>query len=221
MSGINPSGMNPNDLVNRLVEKGAKNVASTYGAMSKKTTDQQKVEKQAYDTNLQYQILDKHNQTKELEQNAKNTGLINQSLTNKELDEDAVMIDEELLIEEGAKEAGLLEQHENVTVQEEEGVEEVGFETKTVDREKRIFSELAKKVGATPEEIEFAAKQEVENQLATNKAEMSQLKFPTETSFIETEIYQDSKPASSEIKEGKLIIMDNNPLDIETAEKEY
>ncbi|MCS7243343.1 MAG: hypothetical protein RMJ36_01220 [Candidatus Calescibacterium sp.] len=214
------SGINPNDMVNRLTQQGAKQTASTFGAMSKKTDDKQKLEKQSYDINKQYQILDKHSQTKELEQNAKHSGLISQSLTNKELEEESVMFDEEFLIEEGAKEQGLLTTKQDVSLEENE---EIGIQTlsSTADKEKRIFNELASKVGVSAEEIELAARQEVENQLATNKNEMNQLKFPTETSYIETEIYQDTKPAGTEIKEGKLIILDNNPIDIEIAEKEF
>ncbi|MCS6955080.1 MAG: hypothetical protein NZM44_01835 [Candidatus Calescibacterium sp.] len=214
------SGINPNDMVNRLTQQGAKQVASTFGAMSRKTEDQQKLEKQSYDTNRQYQILDKHSQTKELEQNAKHSGLISQNLTNKELEEDSVMFDEEFLIEEGAKEQGLLTNRQDVSFEEKE---EVGIQTlsSTADKEKRIFNELANRVGVSAEEIELAAKQEVENQLETNRTEMSQLKFPTETSYIETEIYQDTKPAGTEIKENKLIVLDNNPIDIEVAEKEF
>ncbi len=224
MSGINPSGINPNDLVNRLTQQGAKQVASTFGAMSHKTTDQQKIEKQNYDTNQQYKILDKHNQTKELQKNAQDSGLISQSLTNKELDEDAVLIDEQYLIEQGAKEQGLLKKNDNSTLELNEDYQEIdinsGFSS-TVDKEKKIFHELASKVGASAEEIEMAARQEVENQLSTNRAEMNQIKFPPETSHIETEIYQDSNPATSVIKENKLIILDNNPLDLELAEKEF
>lgn len=214
------SGINPNDMVNRLTQQGAKQTASTFGAMSKKTDDKQKLEKQSYDINKQYQILDKHSQTKELEQNAKHSGLISQSLTNKELEEESVMFDEEFLIEEGAKEQGLLTTKQDVSLEENE---EIGIQTlsSTADKEKRIFNELASKVGVSAEEIELAARQEVENQLATNKNEMNQLKFPTETSYIETEIYQDTKPAGTEIKEGKLIILDNSPIDIEIAEKEF
>lgn len=215
------SGINPNDLVNRLTQQGAKHVASTFGAMQQKTQDQQKIEKQS-EHNLLDKIMDKHNQAKELEKNAKNTGIISQSLTNKELNEDdnAIMLDEEYLIEEGAKQQGLLKQHEQLSVDSGEQIE-LNFVSEAPDKEKKIFSDLASKVGTTPEQIELAARQEVENQLNTNKSEMNQIKLPSETSFIETEIYQDQKPASEYIKESKFIVTDANPLDIEIAEKEF
>lgn len=214
------SGINPNDMVNRLINQGAKQVASTFGAMSQKNKDQQKIEKQSYDIEKQYQILDRHNQTRELEQNAKHSGLVSQSLTNKELEEDQVLFDEQLLIEEGIKQQGLLNIEQDVSVESEE---EVSLQTisSTSDKEKRIFNELARRVGVSPEEIEAVSRQEVENQLATNKTEMNQLKFPSETSYIEKEIYQEKQPASSEIKDNKLIVIDNNPIDIEIAEKEF
>lgn len=214
------SGINPNDMVNRLINQGAKQVASTFGAMSQKNKDQQKIEKQSYDIEKQYQILDRHNQTRELEQNAKHSGLVSQSLTNKELEEDQVLFDEQLLIEEGIKQQGLLNIEQDVSVESEE---EVSLQTisSTSDKEKRIFNELARKVGVSPEQIEAVSRQEVENQLATNKTEMNQLKFPSETSYIEKEIYQEKQPASSEIKDNKLIVIDNNPIDIEIAEKEF
>jgi len=225
---INPN-INPNDLVNRLTQKGAKQVASTFGAMSQKTSDQQKVEKQSYDINKQYEIIDKNQQAKELEKNSKDAGLVSQSLTNKELDEDAVMFDEQLLIEEGAREQGLLTKQENVVEDESElEINQVNSSltakaslTSVKDKSSNLFAQIASKVGATPEQIETAAKEEVENQLNTNKSEMTQLKFPSETAFIETEIYKESNPATSEIKENKLILMDNSPLDVEIAEKEF
>lgn len=222
MSGINPSGVNPNDLVNRLFQQGAKQVASTYGAMANKTQEQQKQEKQSYDISQQYRIFDKHSQSQELQKNAQHSGLISQSLTNKEIDEDAVLFDEELLLEEGAKEQGLLTPHENpIEIDEKTGIENIESFSSIKDREKGILQELAIRTGVSPKEIEIAARQEVETQLATNKTEMTQLKFPQETSYIETEIYQDSKPATNTIKEEKLIIVDNNPIDIEIAEREF
>ncbi|MCS7165041.1 MAG: hypothetical protein RMJ51_02005 [Candidatus Calescibacterium sp.] len=207
------SGINPNDMVNRLINQGKQKVASTFGAMYQKNQEKQKIEKQSYD---QYQILDKHSQAKEAEQNAKHSGLISQSLTNKELEEDQVLFDEQVLIEEGIKQQGLLHTYQDDPIEVEEG------QTFTVSSTSdRIFDELAKKLGVSPKEIEKIARQEVENQLATNKNEMSQLKFPPETSLIEKEIYQEKQPASAEIKENKLIVIDNNPLDIEIAEKEF
>jgi len=220
---INPN-INPNDLVNRLTQKGAKQVASTFGAMYQKTTEKQKAEKEAQDITKQYQIVDQHSQTKELDKNAKHAGLISQSLTDKEIgeEEDAVMLDEELLLEEGAKEQGLLTKQENVVTEEEQvAIEEAEYSQSAVREKRSIFTEIASKVGTTPEEIEKAALEEVETQLKTNKAEMTQLKFPSETAAMETEIYYDSKPATLEIKEEKLIIMDNSPLDPEIAEKEF
>ncbi|MFN3478409.1 MAG: hypothetical protein ACK4ZM_03475 [bacterium] len=222
MSGVNPFGVNPNDLVNKLFQQGAKQVASTFGAMSNKTQDQQKVEKQNYDPNQQFKILDKHNQSQELQKNAQHSGLVSQSLTNKELEQDEVLFDEQLLIEEGANEQGLLRGSSEVKAEESDY--DVSLSSTTSSRteaDKRIFKELASKVGVSPEEIELSARQEAESQLSTNKTEMTQLKFPSETSYMETNIYQDSKPATSTIKEEKLIIVDNNPLDIELAEKEF
>ncbi|MFN4219703.1 MAG: hypothetical protein ACK4GJ_02130 [bacterium] len=222
MSGINPSGVNPNDLVNKLFQQGAKQVASTFGAMSNKTQDQQKLEKQNYDINQQYKILDKHNQSQELQKNAQHSGLVSQSLTNKELEQDEVLFDEQLLIEEGAREQGLLKGSSEVEVEESDyDVSLSSVTSSRTEADKRIFKELASRVGVSPEEIELSARQEVESQLSTNKTEMTQLKFPNETSYMETNIYQDSKPATSTIKEEKLIVVDNNPLDIELAEKEF
>lgn len=223
MSGINPFGVNPNDLVNKLFQQGAKQVASTFGSMSNKTQDQQKVEKQNYDPNQQFKILDKHNQAKELQKNAQDAGLVSQSLTNKELEEDEALFDEQFLIEEGAKEQGLLAGSSQVEIEEESDYDISLGSTKLSDGEgdKKIFKELASKIGVSPEEIELSARQEVENQLVTNKTEMTQLKFPNETSYMETNIYQDSKPATSIIKEEKLIVINNEPLDIEFAEKEF
>ncbi|MFN3995693.1 MAG: hypothetical protein ACK4GR_04085, partial [bacterium] len=179
MSGINPSGVNPNDLVNKLFQQGAKQVASTFGAMSNKTQDQQKLEKQNYDINQQYKILDKHSQSQELQKNAQHSGLVSQSLTNKELEQDEVLFDEQLLIEEGAKEQGLLKGSSEVEAEESDY--DVSLSSATSSRteaDKRIFKELASKVGVSPEEIELSARQEVESQLSTNKTEMTQLKFP-------------------------------------------
>lgn len=222
MSGINPSGVNPNDLVNKLFQQGAKQVASTFGAMSNKTQDQQKLEKQNYDINQQYKILDKHNQSQELQKNAQHSGLVSQSLTNKELEQDEVLFDEQLLIEEGAREQGLLKGSSEVEVEESDyDVSLSSVTSSRTEADKRIFKELASRVGVSPEEIELSARQEAEIQLSTNKTEMTQLKFPNETSYMETNIYQDSKPATSTIKEEKLIVVDNNPLDIELAEKEF
>ncbi|MEN3015175.1 MAG: hypothetical protein ABDH21_03845 [bacterium] len=223
MTGINPN-INPNDLVKRLSQQGAKQAASTYGAMYQKTTDQQKVEKQSYDVNQQYQILDKHNQAKELEKNAKDASLVSQSLTNKELDEDAVMIDQDYLLEEGIKGQGLLARHD-AAVEDMDTysatISGTTTDSATVTKDNKIFHELASKLGVSAEKIETAARQEVQNQLETNKAEMTQIKFPHETSQMELQIYQDSKPASAEIKENRLIVLDNNPLDIDIAEKEF
>jgi len=206
--------INPHDAVNRLFNQGAKNVASTFGAMSRKTEDQQKIEKQNYDINKDYQVFDQRQTTKELEENAKDTGLINQSLTNKELEkEDELQSDYELFVP--SKEAGVYKGY----IKEEEDIAGVSLDTSksVVDKEDKIFEELARKVGVSAREIKEAAKSEVIHNLETNKREMSELKVTNDTNYLETNIVKEEKPATSEIKEGKLIIMKAEPIPVEQA----
>jgi hypothetical protein len=206
--------INPHDSVNRLFNQGAKNVASTFGAMSRKTEDQQKVEKQNYDINKEYQVVDQRQTTKELEKNAKDTGLINQSLTNKELEkEDELQNDYELFVP--SKEAGVYKGD----IKEEEDISGVSLDTSksVVDKEDKIFEELARNVGVSAREIKEAAKSEVLHNLETNKREMSELKVTNDTNYLETNIIKEEKPATSEIKEGKLIIMKAEPIPVEQA----
>jgi hypothetical protein len=206
--------INPHDAVNRLFNQGAKNVASTFGAMSKKTDDKQKLEKQNYDINKEYQVVDQSQTTKELEENAKDTGLINQSLTNKELEkEDELQNDYELFVP--SKEAGVYKGD----IKEEEDISGVSLDTSksVVDKEDKIFEELARNVGVSAREIKEAAKAEVIHNLETNKREMSELKVTNDTNYLETNIIKEEKPATSEIKEGKLIIMKAEPIPVEQA----
>jgi len=206
--------INPHDSVNRLFNQGAKNVASTFGAMSKKTDDKQKLEKQNYDINKEYQVFDQSQTTKELEENAKDTGLINQSLTNKELEkEDELQNDYELFVP--SKEAGVYKGD----IKEEEDISGVSLDTSksVVDKEDKIFEELARNVGVSAREIKEAAKSEVLHNLETNKREMSELKVTNDTNYLETNIIKEEKPATSEIKEGKLIIMKAEPIPVEQA----
>jgi hypothetical protein len=206
--------INPHDSVNRLFNQGAKNVASTFGAMSKKTDDKQKLEKQNYDINKEYQVVDQSQTTKELEENAKDTGLINQSLTNKELEkEDELQNDYELFVP--SKEAGVYKGD----IKEEEEISGVSLDTSksVVDKEDKIFEELARNVGVSAREIKEAAESEVIHNLETNKREMSELKVTNDTNYLETNIIKEEKPATSEIKEGKLIIMKAEPIPVEQA----
>jgi hypothetical protein len=206
--------INPHDAVNRLFNQGAKNVASTFGAMSKKTDDKQKLEKQNYDINKEYQVFDQSQTTKELEENAKGTGLINQSLTNKELEkEDELQNDYELFVP--SKEAGVYKGD----IKEEEEISRVSLDTSksVVDKEDKIFEELAKNVGVSAREIKEAAKSEVLHNLETNKKEMSEIKVTNDTNYLETNIIKEEKPATSEIKEEKLIIMKAEPIPVEQA----
>jgi hypothetical protein len=206
--------INPHDSVNRLFNQGAKNVASTFGAMSRKTEDQQKIEKQNYDINKEYQVFDQVQNNKELEENAKDTGLINQSLTNKELEkEDELQNDYELFVP--SKEAGAYKGD----IKEGEDISGVSLDTSksVVDKEDKIFEELARNVGVSAREIKEAAKSEVIHNLETNKREMSELKVTNDTNYLETNIIKEEKPATSEIKEGKLIIMNAEPIPVEQA----
>jgi hypothetical protein len=206
--------INSHDAVNRLFNQGAKNVVSTFGAMSRKTEDQQKIEKQNYDINKEYQVFDQSQTTKELEENAKDTGLINQSLTNKELEkEDELQNDYELFVP--SKEAGVYKGD----IKEEEDISGVSLDTSksVVDKEDKIFEELARNVGVSAREIKEAAKLEVIHNLETNKKEMSELKITNDTNYLETNIIKEEKPATSEIKEGKLIIMKAEPIPVEQA----
>jgi hypothetical protein len=206
--------INPHDAANRLFNQGAKNVASTFGAMSKKTDDKQKLEKQNYDINREYQVVDQSQTTKELEENAKDTGLINQSLTNKELEkEDELQNDYELFVP--SKEAGVYKGD----IKEEEEISGVSLDTSksVVDKEDKIFEELARNVGVSAREIKEAAKSEVIHNLETNKKEMSEVKVTNDTNYLETNIIKEEKPATSEIKEGKLIIMKAEPIPVEEA----
>jgi hypothetical protein len=206
--------INPHDAVNRLFNQGAKNVASTFGAMSKKTDDKQKLEKQNYDINKEYQVVDQSQTTKELEENAKDTGLINQSLTNKELEkEDELQNDYELFVP--SQEAGVYKGD----IKEEEDISGVSLDTSksVVDKEDKIFEELARNIGVSAREIKEAAKSEVIHNLETNKREMSELKVTNDTNYLETNIIKEEKPATSEIKEGKLIIMKAEPIPVEQA----
>jgi hypothetical protein len=206
--------INPHDSVNRLFNQGAKNVASTFGAMSRKTEDQQKIEKQNYDINKEYQVFDQVQNNKELEENAQDTGLINQSLTNKELEkEDELQNDYELFVP--SKEAGVYKGD----IKEEEDISGVSLDTSksVVDKEDKIFEELARNVGVSAREIKEAAKSEVIHNLETNKREMSELKVTNDTNYLETNIIKEEKPATSEIKEGKLIIMKAEPIPVEQA----
>jgi hypothetical protein len=206
--------INPHDSVNRLFNQGAKNVASTFGAMSKKTDDKQKLEKQNYDINKEYQVFDQSQTTKELEENAKDTGLINQSLTNKELEkEDELQNDYELFVP--SKEAGVYKGD----IKEEEDISGISLDTSksVVDKEDKIFEELARNVGVSAREIKEAAKSEVLHNLETNKREMSEIKVTNDTNYLETNIIKEEKPATSEIKEGKLIIMKAEPIPVEQA----
>jgi hypothetical protein len=206
--------INPHDAANRLFNQGAKNVASTFGAMSKKTDDKQKLEKQNYDINREYQVVDQSQTTKELEENAKDTGLINQSLTNKELEkEDELQNDYELFVP--SKEAGVYKGD----IKEEEEISGVSLDTSksVVDKEDKIFEELARNVGVSAREIKEAAESEVIHNLETNKREMSELKVTNDTNYLETNIIKEEKPATSEIKEGKLIIMKAEPIPVEQA----
>jgi len=206
--------INPHDSVNRLFNQGAKNVASTFGAMSRKTEDQQKIEKQNYDINKEYQVFDQVQNNKELEENAKDTGLINQSLTNKELEkEDELQNDYELFVP--SKEAGVYKGD----IKEKEEISGVSLDTSksVVDKEDKIFEELARNVGVSAREIKEAAKSEVIHNLETNKREMSEVKVTNDTNYLETNIIKEEKPATSEIKEGKLIIMNAEPIPVEQA----
>jgi hypothetical protein len=206
--------INPHDAVNRLFNQGAKNVASTFGAISKKTDDKQKLEKQNYDINKEYQVVDQSQTTKELEKNAKDTGLINQSLTNKELEkEDELQNDYELFVP--SKEAGVYKGD----IKEEEEISGVSLDTSksVVDKEDKIFEELARNVGVSAREIKEAAKAEVIHNLETNRKEMSEIKVANDTNYLETNIIKEEKPATSEIKEGKLIIMKAEPIPVEQA----
>jgi len=206
--------INPHDAVNRLFNQGAKNVASTFGAMSKKTDDKQKLEKQNYDINKEYQVVDQSQTTKELEKNAKDTGLINQSLTNKELEkEDELQNDYELFVP--SKEAGVYKGD----IKEEEDISGVSLDDSksVVDKEDKIFEELARNIGVSAREIKEAAKSEVIHNLETNKKEMSEVKVTNDTNYLETNIIKEEKPATTEIKEGKLIIMKAEPIPVEQA----
>jgi hypothetical protein len=206
--------INPHDAVNRLFNQGAKKVASTFGAMSKKTDDKQKLEKQNYDINKEYQVVDQRQTTKELEKNAKDTGLINQSLTNKELEkEDELQNDYELFVP--SKEVGVYKGD----IKEEEEISGVSLDTSrsVVDKEDKIFEELARNVGVSAREIKEAAKSEVIHNLETNRKEMSEIKVTNDTNYLETNIIKEEKPATSEIKEGKLIIMKPEPIPVEQA----
>jgi len=206
--------INPHDAVNRLFNQGAKNVASTFGAMSKKTEDKQKLEKQNYDINKEYQVFDQIQTNKELEKNAKDTGLINQSLTNKELEkEDELQNENELFVH--SKEAEVYKGD----IKEEEKISSVSLETSksVIDEENKIFEELARNVGVSAKEIKEAAYSEVIHNLETNKKEMSELKLTNDTNYLETNIIKEEKPATSEIKEGKLIIMKAEPIPADQA----
>jgi len=206
--------INPHDAVNRLFNQGAKNVASTFGAMSKKDDDKQKLEKQNYDINKEYQVVDQSQTTKELEKNAKDTGLINQSLTNKELQkEDELQNDYELFVP--SKEAGVYKGD----IKEEEDISGVSLDDSksVVDKEDKIFEELARNIGVSAREIKEAAKSEVIHNLETNKKEMSEVKVTNDTNYLETNIIKEEKPATTEIKEGKLIIMKAEPIPVEQA----
>jgi len=206
--------INPHDAVNRLFNQGAKNVASTFGAMSKKTEDKQKLEKQNYDINKDYQVFDQIQTNKELEKNAKDTGLINQSLTNKELEkEDELQNENELFVH--SKEAEVYKGD----IKEEEKISGVSLETSksVIDEENKIFEELARNVGVSAKEIKEAAYSEVIHNLETNKKEMSELKLTNDTNYLETNIIKEEKPATSEIKEGKLIIMKAEPIPADQA----
>jgi hypothetical protein len=206
--------VNPHDAVNRLFNQGAKNVASTFGAMSKKNDHKQKLEKQNYDINKEYQVVDQSQTTKELEKNAKDTGLINQSLTNKELEkEDELQNDYGLFVP--SKEAGVYKGD----IKEEEDISGVSLDDSksVVDKEDKIFEELARNVGVSAREIKEAAKSEVLHNLETNKKEMSEVKVTNDTNYLETNIIKEEKPATSEIKEGKLIIMKAEPIPVEQA----
>jgi len=206
--------INPHDAVNRLFNQGAKNVASTFGAMSKKNDDKQKLEKQNYDINKEYQVVDQSQTTKELEKNAKDTGLINQSLTNKELEkEDELQNDYELFVP--SKEAGVYKGD----IKEEEDISGVSLDDSksVVDKEDKIFEELARNIGVSAREIKEAAKAEVIHNLETNRKEMSEIKVANDTNYLETNIIKEEKPATTEIKEGKLIIMKAEPIPVEQA----
>ena len=206
--------INPHDAVNRLFNQGAKNVASTFGAMSKKDDDKQKLEKQNYYINKEYQVVDQSQTTKELEKNAKDTGLINQSLTNKELEkEDELQNDYELFVP--SKEAGVYKGD----IKEEEDISGVSLDDSksVVDKEDEIFEELARNIGVSAREIKEAAKSEVIHNLETNKKEMSEVKVTNDTNYLETNIIKEEKPATTEIKEGKLIIMKAEPIPVEQA----
>lgn len=209
--------INPHDAVNRLFNQGAKNVASTFGAMSKKTQDQQKIEKQNYDINKEYQVFDQIQNTKELEENAKDTGLVNQSLTNKELEkEDELVLEGEypfLTSKEGLK-------VESESLSEDIEISSVSREASgksTVVDDEKIFEELARNVGVNPKKIKEAAYSEVIHNLQTNKKEMSDLKLNNDTNYIETKIIKEQNPATNEIKEGKLIVANAEPIPVDKA----
>jgi hypothetical protein len=180
----------------------------------KKHDDKQKLEKQNYDINKEYQVVDQSQTTKELEKNAKDTGLINQSLTNKELEkEDELQNDYELFVP--SKEAGVYKGD----IKEEEDISGVSLDDSksVVDKEDKIFEELARNIGVSAREIKEAAKSEVIHNLETNKREMSEVKVTNDTNYLETNIIKEEKPATSEIKEGKLIIMKAEPIPVEQA----
>ena len=211
--------INPHDAVNRLFNQGAKQVASTFGAMSKKTEDQKKIEKQSSDISKEYQLFDNVNTSKELEDNAKNTGLVNQSLTNKELEKE-----EELVLEGEYSPYGKEKKTDNVSgsFTNEEVIEEgtrvsSNLGKTSVAEDERLFEELAKNVGANAKEIKEAAYSEVLYNLENNPKEMRELKVTNDTSYIETNILKDDKPATSEIKEGKLIMTNAKPIPVERA----
>ncbi|MCX7870120.1 MAG: hypothetical protein N2485_00875 [bacterium] len=208
---INP---NINDAVNKLFNQGAKNVASTFGAMSRKTQDQQQIEKQNYDISKEYQVFDHVQNSKELEENAKDSGLINQSLTNKELD-----TQEELALE---TEYPFIPSKEGSTTLEEsseqEGITSVSTGvSKSISTDEELFEELAKNVGVSSKEVKEAAYSEVMHNLETNKKEMTELKVTNDTNYIETKILKEEKPATNEIKEGKLIVANVEPIPVDQA----
>jgi hypothetical protein len=214
---MNNNSINPHDAVNRLFNQGAKNVASTFGAMSKKTEDQQKIEKQNYDINKEYQIFDKIQNTKELEENAKDTGLVNQSLTNKELEkEDELTLEGEypfLASKEGLKlDAESFDEDNSIS-----GVSNQVSTKSTVADDEKIFEELARNVGVSSKEIKEAAYSEVMHNLQTNKNEMTELKLNNDTNYIETKIIKEQNPATNEIKEEKLIVANVEPIPVDKA----
>ncbi len=213
---INP---NINDAVNKLFNQGAKNVASTFGAMSRKTQDQQQIEKQNYDVNKEYQVFDQVQNSKELEKNAKDSGLISQSLTNKELDkEEELALEAEYPFITSEKEASSYKQTVSTEPLEEENLSSVSSGvSKTVDKDEKLFEELAKNVGVSSKEIKEAAYSEVIHNLETNKKEMTELKITNDTNYLETKILKEEKPATNEIKEGKLIVANVEPIPVEQA----